>query len=244
MTAYPAMAIIRSTLATHFYGAVNVTGKLTSQDQLDFDSILQSIDTVAILAAASGGSIYFRPNGAASAVEQSYIGADGDFHHSNDIYVGEASHSVYGTYGGAGYRGKAGQSGSYGAYFNNMNWNGTYMYVYTSTTLLGAITWQCDYRIKKNVQPLPSMWERIKALNPVRFQQKAYDVWVDNDDVRWGFIAHELQERLDPAMATGHKDSPDIQSPDLLGLLAAVTRALQEAMARIEILEGNAGIPA
>ena len=59
------------------------------------------------------------------------------------------------------------------------------------------------------------------------------------DDIeRWGFIAHELQATLTPSAATGEKDSPDtIQSPNPFTLIAALTKALQEAMVRIEALE-------
>jgi len=242
-TSYPAISISRLNGSAVMYGSVTVNGVLTTGDQLNFDSILQSSDTSCILAAANGGSIYFRPNGAASATEQSYIDTVGDFHHSNDIYVGEASHSVYGSYLGAGLRGKSGSAGGYGTNFHNLQWNGTYEYVYVGTSLLGAITWQCDHRIKKNVTPLPSMWERVKSLNPIRYQQKAYDIWVEDDTVRWGFVAHELQEKLHQHAATGTKDGPDIQSPDLMAILAGVTRALQEAMQRIEALEAL-GAPA
>jgi hypothetical protein len=60
------------------------------------------------------------------------------------------------------------------------------------------------------------------------------------DDIeRWGFIAHELQETLTPSAASGVKDSPDtIQSPNPWTVIAALTKTLQEAMARIEALEG------
>jgi hypothetical protein len=59
------------------------------------------------------------------------------------------------------------------------------------------------------------------------------------DDVeRWGFVAHELQETLIESAATGYKDAPDtVQSPNPFTLIAALTKALQEAMARIEALE-------
>jgi hypothetical protein len=59
------------------------------------------------------------------------------------------------------------------------------------------------------------------------------------DDIeRWGFIAHELQATLVPSAATGEKDSPDtIQSPNPFTIIAALTKALQEAMTRIEALE-------
>ena len=57
---------------------------------------------------------------------------------------------------------------------------------------------------------------------------------------RWGFVAHELQATLLPSAATGVKDDPiAIQSPNPFTLLAAVTKALQEAMARIEALEAQ-----
>ena len=63
------------------------------------------------------------------------------------------------------------------------------------------------------------------------------------DDIeRWGFIAHELQETLTPSAASGEKDSYDhVQAPNPFTLLAAVTKALQEAMARIEALEAKVG---
>lgn len=59
------------------------------------------------------------------------------------------------------------------------------------------------------------------------------------DDIEhWGFIAHELQDTLTLTAATGHKDSPDhIQSPNPFTVIAALTKALQEAMGRIEALE-------
>jgi len=61
------------------------------------------------------------------------------------------------------------------------------------------------------------------------------------DDIeRWGFIAHELQATLLPTAANGVKDAPDeIQSLNLAPLVAALTKALQEAMTRIEALEAG-----
>jgi hypothetical protein len=65
------------------------------------------------------------------------------------------------------------------------------------------------------------------------------------DDIeRWGFIAHELQEVMIESAASGVKDSPDtIQSPNPFTVIAALTRALQEAMARIEALEARTAQP-
>jgi len=65
-----------------------------------------------------------------------------------------------------------------------------------------------------------------------------------SDDPQWGFIAHELQETLIESAATGYKDAPDhVQSPNPWTVIAALTKALQEAMARIEALEAAAAVP-
>jgi hypothetical protein len=236
-----ALSISRLNNLVTAYGALTVNGVLTTLDQLTFDSILQSADTAAILASASGGVIYLRPNGAANSNGETYIDSVGVLHADADVMAGMASPSTRGVYAGAGLRGKAGSSAGYAANFHNLYWNGTYEYVYVGNTQIGAIAWQCDYRMKKNVTPLPSMWDRIKALNPVAFKQKAWGIFESNDTPRWGFLAHELQEKLLPSAATGCKDEEDVvQSPDPMALLAALTRALQEAMTRIEALEAAA----
>jgi hypothetical protein len=64
------------------------------------------------------------------------------------------------------------------------------------------------------------------------------------DDIeRWGFIAHELQETLVPSASSGVKDQPDaVQQPNPWTVIAALTKALQEAMLRIEALEAQSGV--
>jgi len=61
-----------------------------------------------------------------------------------------------------------------------------------------------------------------------------------SDVEQWGFIAHELQETLTQSAATGEKDSHDtVQSPNPWTVISALTKALQEAMTRIEALEAQ-----
>jgi hypothetical protein len=133
----------------------------------------------------------------------------------------------------------------------------------TTTTLhawvgfvdVGEVSFVSDYRIKKDVTPLSGMWDTVKALRPIKYTRAAYiptpppqielhdespALRFPADDIeRWGFIAHELQETLLPTAATGVKDQEGlIQSPNPWPVLAALTRALQEAMVRIETLEG------
>jgi hypothetical protein len=106
-----------------------------------------------------------------------------------------------------------------------------YMVAFIGTTNVGAFT--SDYRAKKDITPLqdyqPAKDKKAKG---------AKSLIEDDDIVRWGFLAHELQEALTPSAASGFKDDPDtLQSPNPFTLIAALTKALQEAMERIETLE-------
>ena len=117
---------------------------------------------------------------------------------------------------------------------------------------MGLITTSSDYRIKKDVAPIDGTWETVKALNPVKYTHKDFtppseaknkerkEPFFRGDDIeRWGH-AHELQGTLVESAATGKKDAPDaIQSVDAMTVVAALTKALQEAMARIEALEAK-----
>ena len=126
------------------------------------------------------------------------------------------------------------------------------MELFADATNVGSISLTSDYRIKKDVEELPAMWDVVKQLRPISYTQAEWvppqsaedhaagkpapePLFVADDIERWGFIAHELQETLIPSAASAEKDAPNaIQSPNPFTLLAAVTKALQEAMARIE----------
>jgi hypothetical protein len=128
--------------------------------------------------------------------------------------------------------------------------------LYIDATYQGNFAYTSDYRTKKDVVDLPDMWATVKAMRPVKYTQAEFDppsaikakdgeaphppMFQADDIERWGFIAHELQETLTPSVATSFKDAPDaIQSPNPLALIAALTKALQEAMMRIEVLEAG-----
>ena len=129
---------------------------------------------------------------------------------------------------------------------------------WVDATFLGNVTITSDYRIKKDVADLTSMWAQVKALRPIQYTRQQFTPPVElektretgvpfiaGDDIKqWGFIAHELQATLLPSAATGVKDSPDtLQSIEIAPLVAALTKALQEAMARIEALETLLMVP-
>jgi hypothetical protein len=108
----------------------------------------------------------------------------------------------------------------------------------------------CDYRIKEDVKPLASTWDDVKALRPVSYRQKEFTFQplpksesavplIEADPrERWGFVAHELQDDLIETAATVRKDHPDqLQAPNLMAVVAALTRTVQELQARVEELE-------
>lgn len=120
-----------------------------------------------------------------------------------------------------------------------------------------------DYRLKENVVNIADGIDRLKQLNPTRFNFKVEpEVTVD------GFLAHEVQDIV-PEAITGTKDGmkdeeyevspavyddegelvsekvmgtrsvPDYQGIDQSKLVPLLTAALQEAVAKIEALEAR-----
>ena len=94
-----------------------------------------------------------------------------------------------------------------------------------------------DYRLKEDWKPIENATETFMQLKPCNFAWKADGSRTD------GFLAHELQEVV-PNAAHGEKDAvdsdgnPKYQGIDQSNLVPLLVAALQEAIARIEILEG------
>ena len=103
-----------------------------------------------------------------------------------------------------------------------------------------------DYRLKENVVDMTGAIDRVKALQPKRFN------WIaDEDDTTVdGFLAHEVSDVI-PEAITGEKDATETytdddgveqtrdvyQGIDQSKLVPLLTGALQEAIAKIEALE-------
>ena len=120
-----------------------------------------------------------------------------------------------------------------------------------------------DYRLKENVVEITNGIDRVKLLNPSRFNFIS-----DSDTTVDGFLAHEVQEVVPEAIA-GAKDAtkeeeyevtpavldddgnvvteavmgtrtvPDYQGIDQSKLVPLLTAALQEAITKIEALEAR-----
>jgi hypothetical protein len=96
-----------------------------------------------------------------------------------------------------------------------------------------------DYRLKESVVPLVGAIDRLQQIPVHRFNFIA-----DPDKTVDGFLAHEAQEIV-PECVTGTKDevddegNPIYQGIDQSKLVPLLTAALQEAIAKIEDLEGR-----
>ena len=195
---------------------------------------------VAILS-AQAGPVILRPYGADSQTYQAYAHTDGYFHVNSHFSIDAPT--TYGCYLGLGHIGKNGIYGGYIGNWHNFFYSSGYVYCTVDNSNLGAIQMVCDYRTKKNIKPLASMWDKVKSLHPIRYQYKARpDISGDEDDdeERWGFVAHELQGTLTHHAASFDKDVKNaLQAPNLMVVVAALTKALQEAQTRIEALEAK-----
>ncbi len=122
----------------------------------------------------------------------------------------------------------------------NFYWNSPNLIAYVDNTLIGTAATTSDYRIKQNIAlQTESGIDKVKLLKPSTFQYKDYEgVFVADGITREGFIAHEVQEVI-PSGATGTKDGTDIQSLQLDAIVSVLTKALQEAVAKIETLEAK-----
>ena len=118
---------------------------------------------------------------------------------------------------------------SSGSIVGNIGVSGSSTYYNTSS----------DYRLKENVVGLTGATERLKQLNPSRFNFIA-----DADTTVDGFLAHEVQAVV-PEAVTGTKDAvdadgnPEYQGIDQSKLVPLLVATIKELEARITALEAN-----
>jgi len=104
------------------------------------------------------------------------------------------------------------------------------------TTATGFNT-SSDYRLKENITEITDGINRVKQLNPSRFNFIS-----DPDIIVDGFLAHEVQGIV-PEAVSGEKDAvdsdgkPEYQGVDYGRITPLLTAALKEAIAKIEMLE-------
>ena len=115
------------------------------------------------------------------------------------------------------------------------------IFVNESNTAVGAIAVNAsatafetssDYRLKENVDYTWDATTRLKELKPARFN------WIvdKTNTLIDGFIAHEVSSVV-PEAISGEKDAEEMQGIDQSKLVPLLTKALQEAITKIETLE-------
>ena len=109
------------------------------------------------------------------------------------------------------------------------NGNGIVGQIQTDGTATNYLT-SSDYRLKTNVLPLENGVDKLKALKPVSFD------WLSDSKRVDGFIAHEVQSVI-PEAVSGQKDDSEYQGLDQSKIVPVLTKALQEALYKIEALE-------
>jgi len=103
--------------------------------------------------------------------------------------------------------------------------------VRTGSTTVGYNT-NSDYRLKENEVAISDGITRLKLLKPYRFNFKS-----EPSKTVDGFYAHEVTPAV-PEAIFGEKDDPNrMQGIDQSKLVPLLTAALQEAIAKIEVLE-------
>lgn len=147
--------------------------------------------------------------------------------------------NVNGVVESNGYATRTGLGGS-GVNVFNIEWTGgSVPRLWIDSTLIGTFAFTSDYRIKRDVGDMEDgAISRIMQLRPVTYRNKDYgDVFRSGENYREGFIAHEVAEII-PSGASGKKDAEnEMQSLNLDSIISVLTKALQEAIEKIETLE-------
>ena len=118
------------------------------------------------------------------------------------------------------------------AFVNQTTGVGFIKYTNSGTSYLTS----SDYRLKENVVAISDGITRLKTLKPSRFNFK-----VDKGKTVDGFLAHEVTAVPEAVSGTkdevDENDKPIYQGIDQAKLVPLLTAALQEATAKIELLE-------
>ena len=141
--------------------------------------------------------------------------------------------------------------------FNRTNTTGTIVEFKYNASVVGSVSTNgssttynqsSDYRLKQDINNIDDPITKIKTLRPVTFR------WKNNVDIGYdsGFIAHEVQETghynhlvtgIKDGTRTSHSNSeesePEYQGVDYSKFTPMLVAALQEAVAKIEILEAK-----
>ena len=245
--------INRATAAANFEGSITAGGACRAYDRFATTTVN------AILATSTIGTIYFRPNGPDNVTNQGTFTSAGNFTMPGLATLGagfEGRAGSIGAFNAVAHNflwesalkawvnvtnvGNVTLTSDYRTKKDVIDLPGMWDTVkalrpikYTQAQYTPPV--EVEYQLRKGAARREA---EDGTLKDSKTGEETRPMFVADDIERWGFIAHELQETLTESAATGVKDSPDtVQSPNPWTVIAALTGALQEAMARIEALE-------
>jgi hypothetical protein len=162
---------------------------------------------------------------------------------SLDGTLGVTGLTTLGELRATGYRTRTGLSGSYGSNSFNINWTGTAANLWIDNTNVGTIQIVSDRRIKHSIEDVPSALAMVQQLRPVTYRFRDLGVFSDDGVTRWGFVADEVQAVI-PSAVVGAPDAQtggQVQPQTIIDrpIIAALTKALQEAATQISALEAR-----
>ena len=226
-------------------GAVGIGAEPSGGTALDVrnDGVIQIINTDQIqLIASNGGSqlknvsnnvFLFGTNN----TERMRLNAGGDLLINTTSQIGSGNPRVSVANGSDGVCIATSRSGTSSvSHFQFINGNGTVGSISTSGSAT-AFNTSSDYRLKENVTSISDATERLKKLNPIRFNFIA-----DSKTTVDGFLAHEVSDHV-PEAITGEKDAvdadgnPEYQGIDQSKLVPLLVATIKELEARISALE-------
>jgi hypothetical protein len=137
------------------------------------------------------------------------------------------------------------QSGGPVLYLNRTTTAGTNLQFRMNNSPVGAVNvsptstsyaTSSDYRLKENVTDITGATDRLKQLNPVRF-----NFIIDADTTVDGFLAHEVQSVVPEAITGTHNEvdaegNPEYQGIDQSKLVPLLVATIQEQQTAIEAL--------
>jgi hypothetical protein len=200
------------------------------------------------------GAGYSMTTGSENTIIGAYNGNQGGLDirtSSNNIVLSDGDGNPRGYFSnvGAFHIDKTAFGGGTGIYLNNTNsqgWVGmrfqtggsTVGYISVGTSSTSYVT-SSDHRLKENVVELTGATDRLKQLNPSRFNFIA-----DADTTVDGFLAHEVQAVVPEAVTGTHNEVDDDGNPVYQGidqskLVPLLVATIKELEARITALEAN-----
>lgn len=164
---------------------------------------------------------------------------------ANTFTAGQAVQGVISCEGIAARRGVIGPAT--GSAFN-IAWEGSFADLYIDNTNTGTINvTPSDRRIKHSIDSITAATQQVMALRPVTYRWRDEGIFKDDGVAHWGFIADEVHAVI-PSAVRGEPDAltsdGGVQPQSILDrpIIAALTRALQEAITQVEDLKARVAV--